>query len=259
MKRIFFYVIYFLFSLAFSNATAFDSKSNLQELKNGAVMFTFDDCDIDGWLKSIDLFKKYNAHATFFFSHKIGSEQIECMKKLKSAGHSLGLHGYHHTNAPEYIAKHGADSYLKRDILPQLVAIKEAGLNIENFAFPNNRYNDIALSLLQKYFKRFRAGCGTSLMTPNDVAYQNAFFAPSLLSKKIVFRGFGVGAYYSTTEKALLDAIEKASRENKVIVLFSHKIYPNARGVNMPLELLEAALKKAKALDMAIIGFDDIK
>ncbi len=230
----------------------------LSSIKNGVVLFTFDDCDISGWTNAIPLFKSYNAHATFFFSGKIGKEQIECIKKLKAAGHSFGLHGEHHVNAPEYIKKHGENTYLKFDIYPQLLALEKAGLTTKNFAFPNNRHNTDTVKLLQKHFYKFRAGAGASLMNPQENAYEKAFFSVSDLSDKVVFGGFGVGMYYKTSKENFLLALEKASHENKVIVIFSHAIKPNAKGVHMPLDYLEAALKKARELDMKIIGFDDI-
>ncbi len=237
----------------------FADENKASDIKNGAVLFTFDDCDIEGWTKSIELFKSYNAHATFFFSGKIGEAQIECMKKLQTAGHSIGLHGQHHANAPEYIKKHGAEEYLKFDIYPQLSALKKARVVTKNFAFPNNRYDEASVILLQKYFSKFRAGTGASLMRPQEDTYEKGFFSTSELPNKIVLGGFGVGKYYKTTKENFLMALEKASRENKVIVIFSHSIKPNASGVHMPLEYLQTALDKAKALKMKVIGFDDIQ
>ena len=70
--------------------------------------------------------------------------------------------------------------------------------------------------------------------------------------------GCGIGEYYLSTKENLDAALEKASKENKLIVFFSHGIAPHAKSVNMPLEMLEHLLKKASELKMEIIGFDQL-
>ncbi len=228
------------------------------EIKHGAVFFTFDDCDVNGWTNSTELFRRYNGHATFFFCGAIGEEQIECMKKLSAAGHSLGLHTLTHADAPEFISQYGGAAYWRQEIAPQLAAAEAAEVNIRNFAFPNNRKDAASIALLSRQFKRFRAGCGARLTEPDTPAYEKAFFPVSELADKHLFGGFGVGEYYKTEPENLLNALEKAALENKVLVIFSHAITPQAKGVNMPLELLTAALEKADSLGMKIIGFDDL-
>ncbi len=256
MKKI---TLYLICTLAFFISGCAAMKNGERKMEKGAILFTFDDCDVNGWTNSIELFKRYNAHATFFFSGRIEDEQIECMKKLQAAGHSIGLHSLTHKDAPEFIEKNGTDAYWKQEIEPQLSAVKQAGLSIKNFAFPNNLYNDASIALLQREFKRFRAGCGAKLTEPETQEYANAFFPVSELAGKTVFGGFGVGEYYKTKQEDLLSAIDKAARENKVLVIFSHAIAPEAKGVNMPLEYLTAALEHADSLGMKILGFDDIE
>ncbi len=234
-------------------------KTMTKNLQNGAVIFTFDDCDVDGWTGSIALFRRYNAHATFFFCGNLGEKELACMKKLSDAGHSVGLHTQSHADAPQFIQQHGKEAYYKTEIAPQLEAVSSAGIDVRNFAFPNNRKDDASISLLKQHFRKFRAGCGASLTAPGSEAYENAFFPVAELPQKEVFGGFGVGEYYKTELPQLLAALEKASRENKVLVIFSHAIAPQAKSVNMPLEYLTAALEKADSLGMAILGFDDIQ
>ncbi len=226
---------------------------------SGTVFFTFDDCDLEGWTNAIELFRKHNAHATFFFYGEVTGAYIECMKKLAAAGHSVGLHSRTHANAPEFIQKNGADAYWKQEIEPQLSAVKAAGLDIRNFAFPNNLYDDAVLALLGKQFKRFRAGCGASLEEPETEAYEKAFHDPAELPDRVIFGGFGVGMYYHTKLESFLNALEKAAEEDKVAVFYSHSIVPNAPHVHMPLEYLTAALEKAEALGMKILGFNDVE
>lgn len=229
-----------------------------RNIKHGAVLFTFDDCDIDGWTKSIEFFRQYHAHATFSFCGEIGEEQISCMKALAAAGHSIGLHTIHHEDAPMFIRQHGAAAYWNQEIAPQYEAVRSAGLTVRNFAFPNNRYDEKSLQSLQPVFQRFRTGCGASLERPEEKAYTRAFFPVCELAEKITFGGFGVGEYYKTRLESLLSALDRAARNNMAMVVFSHSILPQATGVHMPLEYLTEALEKTDYLGMAILGFDDL-
>ena len=86
----------------------------------GAVCFTFDDYHGKNWLKADALFKKYNAHATFFVVGTITPEKLEVMKKLQAAGHSVGLHGVNHRDASRFIARYGEKWYWENEVRPQL-------------------------------------------------------------------------------------------------------------------------------------------
>ena len=89
---------------------------------HGAVCFTFDDYHGENWLKAAPLFKKYNAHATFFVLGEITQEKADVMKKLRDAGHTVGLHTVHHRDAVPFIHQQGADEYIAKEITPQLDA-----------------------------------------------------------------------------------------------------------------------------------------
>jgi hypothetical protein len=53
--------------------------------------------------------------------------------------------------------------------------------------------------------------------------------------------------------------LKQTAEANAMIVFFSHNIYPGAKGVNMPTEMLEELLKTASELNMRVIGIDEIK
>ena len=79
--------------------------------QRGAVCFTFDDYHGESWLKAAPLFKKYDAHATFFIVGEITPEKAEVMKKLRDAGHTVGLHTLHHRDAIPFIHEQGEVQY----------------------------------------------------------------------------------------------------------------------------------------------------
>ena len=47
------------------------------DFKGGAVCLTFDDSRYTDWLAQRELFKKYNAHATFFYSGELTESHIQ--------------------------------------------------------------------------------------------------------------------------------------------------------------------------------------
>lgn len=228
-------------------------------VQNGVVCFTFDDSMYHDWLVQQDLFKKYNAHATFFFSGAISDEVLSSMRKLQANGHSIGLHSLNHVDASAFCEKNGCAAYLQQQVLPQLEKCQKAGISIRNFAYPDNSRNEETDQLLRAYFQRLRAGLGLTLPTGYCIAEQKlAFHSLDTLPKTLVMRGNGIGDYYATTTDNLDKALECASLENKLLVFFSHGISPDAQGVHMKTAQLEHCLKTASDLGLVVAGFDDL-
>ena len=193
----------------------------------------------------------------FSFSGVIGMEAIVCMKALQADGHTIGLHTIHHADAPEYIEKHGGAAYLSNEVEPQLEVCHKEGIACSTFAFPNNRRNDEALALLSCHFCRFRAGCGCPKGTA--VANFDAAFTPvSKLQGQRLFGGFGVGEYYGSRLDYLLGVLERIAKNNEAVTIFSHGIAPGAKGVNMPIELLEPIVIQAQRLGIIMAGLEDV-
>ena len=109
----------------------------------GAVCFTFDDYHGENWLKAVPLFRKYEAHATFFIVGEITQEKADVMKKLQEAGHTAGLHSLHHCDAVPFIHERSEEEYFRTEIKPQLDSCARYGLSIRSFAYPNNRRDEI--------------------------------------------------------------------------------------------------------------------
>ena len=84
--------------------------------KRGVVCFTFDDFHGENWLKADSLFQKYDARATFFIVGEITSEKLEVMRKLKTSGHTIGLHSIHHGDAVKYIQENIDLKYLMNQL-----------------------------------------------------------------------------------------------------------------------------------------------
>ncbi len=222
----------------------------INTVQNGAVCFTFDDFGGEGWLKADAIFKKYNAHATFFISGAIDQERIDVMKKLQSAGHTVGLHTVKHANATP-LTDMTIEDYFNQQVKPQLDVCKANGIEIKAFAYPNNRRTEETDAEMFKYFDYVRAGYGTP---DKSVVY----IPIAETGKKMVLRGGGIGDYYKSKLENLTAILDEAADKNMFIVFFSHRIMPGASGIDMPTELLEALLKHASKRKMKIIGAKEI-
>ena len=216
----------------------------------GAVCFTFDDYSGANWLKADALFKKYNARVTFFIVGTVTPEKLEVMKKLQSAGHSIGLHSLHHRNAVPLPAKWSRKEYFEKEVKPQLEICRKAGINVKGFAYPNNRRSTETDEELFKHFDYLRAGLGKEKKT--------LFYTSKDVKNKMVLGGGGIGAFYKSDVNVLKSKLKEAAETNTMIVFFSHNIYPGARHVHMPSEMLEELLKYASQLQMQVIGINEI-
>ena len=222
----------------------------INTVQNGAVCFTFDDFGGEGWLKSDAIFKKYNAHATFFIVGNIDSERIEVMKKLQAAGHTVGLHTVGHANAYP-LEGMTIEEYFNQQVKPQLDVCRANGIEVKAFAYPNNRRSEASDAFLYRYFDYLRAGYGTP---DKSVVY----IPVGETGPKMVLRGGGIGDYYKSNLENLTAILDKAAADNMFIVFFSHRIMPGASGIDMPTELLDALLKHASKRKMKIIGAEEI-
>ncbi len=218
--------------------------------RRGAVCFTFDDYGGQNWVKADKIFKKYDAHATFFVVRQITEEKAQVMKTLQAAGHTVGLHTQNHRNAVPLPRGWDMEQYIKNQVLPQLEACKKYQIKVRAFAYPNNRRNEKTDQALYKYFDYLRAGWGKT---------QQPIFTPlAELPDKMVLGGGGIGKYYKSDLNKLKELLTEAHKRDALIVFFSHNIKPKAPSIHMPTELLEALLKHARELNMNIVGAEEL-
>ena len=222
--------------------------------KRGVVCFTFDDFHGENWLKADSLFQKYDARATFFIVGEITSEKLEVMRKLKTSGHTIGLHSIHHGDAVKYIQENGADKYLEKEIMPQLDVCRGAGLEIHSFSYPCNYRNDETDRLLFRYFDYLRSGLGKD-------SKPTQYYPLKTLPEKNGFIGTGVGTYYNSEIPVLKAELTHAVETGSVLVYYAHDIGPadQIKKNDMPVEWLEDLLAFAKGVGLHIAGFDELK
>ena len=220
--------------------------------QRGAVCFTFDDYHGENWLKALPLFQKYDAHATFFIVGEITDEKAQVMKKLRDAGHTLGLHTLHHRDAIPFIHEQGEAKYIAEEIRPQLDACRKYGLEIRSFAYPNNRRDDDSDKMLLPCFDHLRAGRGP--------AGKTLYYPLKTLPEKCYLGGTGIGTYYNSDLTVLKEELTHAAETDSILVYFSHNIGPADQVSRFAtrIDWLEELLAHAQKLHLRMVGFDEL-
>ena len=218
----------------------------------GAVCFTFDDYHGENWLKALPIFRKYDAHATFFVFREITPEKAAVMKQLQDAGHTVGIHTLNHRDAVPFIHEYGEAKYLEEEVLPQLEACRKYGLTIRGFAYPNNRRDEASDRMLAPFFDHLRAGRGPEGKT--------LYYPLKDLPDKGFLGGTGIGSFYNSDLAVLKSELDHAAETDSVLVYFSHDIGPadQIRRIDIPVEWLEELLAHAKKRNLRIVGFDEL-
>ena len=234
---------------------------------NGVLLLTFDDPNYDRWVKVIPLFEKYGAHASFFPHRKLDDHALAQMKKLKDAGHTVGIHTLNHGDARTAWETGKGDEYIAREVKPQLEAYARIGHVVRAMAYPNNRHNAASDAALAEKcgIRHFRAGHVVrydpkhQYPKPDLVRTDEVFFPASELPGKTVLEGIGIGEAYRTDIDEILACINRAADRDEVLVTYSHDIRPDAKTISMKTEWLERILETAHVRGMRIIGFDEIE
>ena len=224
----------------------------------GILCLSFDDRNFDAWERCIPLFAKYDAHATFFVCGPIDSRAEDCMRKLSAAGHSIGLHGLNHLKATEALARLGEEGYLKEEILPQLSACREKGLDVRSFSYPYSARSPETDALLLRHFARLRSGFGCANGKTWGEAGPPFPFAEAPSHRVVMAR---CGTNPRDAPHSLAAMMPQVAADGEVLAAYAHGI--EAKGVqhdahHIAEEDLEKILSAAKAAGVAAVGFDEL-
>ena len=224
----------------------------------GALCLTFDDRNFDSWERCLPLFERYNAHATFFVCGPIDARAEKCMRRLSAAGHSLGLHGLKHLDAPKAIARLGEEGYLREEILPQLSVCREKGLDVRSFGYPCSERSQQSDTLLLRHFDRLRGGFGKVGNTSWGV-WTLPFPIGAASSNRVMMAMCGTNP--RDTPERIAAMMPQIAASNVVFSAYAHDIEAKGKGHfrnNITEEDLETVLSAAKSAGVAVIGFDEL-
>jgi peptidoglycan/xylan/chitin deacetylase (PgdA/CDA1 family) len=227
------------------------------------LLLTFDDHSTKNWVNFIPLFKRYGAHVTFFVDRwdKLSPEQINDLKKLKKAGHTIGCHSLRHRNMVTYSRKKSISQYITHEIMPAVKSMRKDGFTPTCFAYPSSARNIKTDAALFKKFKYLRAGSGWG----KRISEANKIFTPlnQMSSGSGLLFGTSVQPH-SATDPILVeveDAFKRCKSKNELVVFYAHDIRANnTAGPSHYItpDGLEAILKKAKIMGLPFYTFDDL-
>ena len=204
-----------LLFLCFLTLYSFENK--VQKPYNAGVVISFDDKYVNEWFDADKVLKKYSWKATFCVSKidSLDTEEINKLHKLQAEGNEIAGHGYHHYNAVKYVEKYGIDEYVKQEIDPMIKSMKKHSFSVTSFAYPFGERSDLLDKRLSGKFKiiRGRAFCG---YTPQKEGcyYRNT---------KFVYAFDIDNSHVHFSMPYLLELLDYAKRNNKILVLCSHK------------------------------------
>lgn len=130
--------------------------NDIKGLPNKSVMITFDDGYEDNFLNATPILKKYNIPAIFFISTGLLGKEHKGMKVMdweqikkisEDALFEVGCHATSHKKLHKMeridVAREIQES---KDILEQRL-----NKNVRLFAYPNGRYNDMVLKVVEEF------------------------------------------------------------------------------------------------------------
>ena len=228
------------------------------------VVLTFDDTFVQQWEAAAPIFKKHQAHATFFVTtfDRLRPEQIAGLERLRAAGHAVACHGLRHRKAADYAAAHGVDAYLRDEVGPAVRLMREAGLAPTAFAYPCSQHNAKTDAALLTVFRHLRTGAGVS--KGKTLRELDCIFTPV---ERVATRGclVGTGIDYTGTPRRPPDflqqikaALDRAKERREVVVFYAHNISNTGPGHHLAPSALEQILAHVQRIGLKSYTYDDL-
>jgi peptidoglycan/xylan/chitin deacetylase (PgdA/CDA1 family) len=220
---------------------------------NAGVVITFDDTSVNEWFEADKLLHQYSWKATFCVSkiNTLSHSEISKLLKLQQEGHEIAGHGYHHFDAPKFVAKNGIDKYIDQEINPMLNLMHFYSFKVTSFAYPFGFRNQEIDEALFKKFKIIRA----TTYGAEDPFFQNCYFNDS----KLVF-SIGIDTDHPNFSiPYLLKLLDYAKRKDKILLLFGHKpVQKITANYQTKIETLELICNYVKQHNMTFYSLSEL-
>jgi peptidoglycan/xylan/chitin deacetylase (PgdA/CDA1 family) len=220
------------------------------------VILSFDDAYVNEWLDTDQELKKFSWKGTFFVCkiNALNYHQIQKLLQLQKEGHEIGGHGLNHYNAADFIRIHTINEYMAKEIDPMLKLMNFYGFKVNSFAYP---YGGRTQALDTALFKKFKIIRGRAFCS-EDPYKQGCYFNPS----KLVFSFSIDDTHNHFNISHLLKLLDYAKKNNKILILNSHKTEKNITGDfqtnNATLELICRYIKKHSMKFYTISDLDNL-
>lgn len=188
------------------------------------VVLSFDDAYVNEWFATNQELKKYSWKGTFFVSkiNTLKQHQIQKLLELQKEGHEIAGHGLNHYNAADFIRVHTISEYMRQEINPMLDLMNFYGLKVTSFAYPyGGRTKKLDAALLKK-FKIIRGRAFCEEVANKQGCYYN--------NSNLVFSFSIDDTHNHFNLPHLLELLDYAKKNNKILILNSHKTVKKVTG-----------------------------
>ena len=188
------------------------------------VILSFDDAYVNEWFATHQELKHYSWKGTFFVSkiNTLKQYQIQKLLELQKEGHEIAGHGLNHYNAADFIRVHTISEYMRQEINPMLDLMNFYGLKITSFAYPyGGRTKKLDAALLKK-FKIIRGRAFCEEVANKQGCYYN--------NSNLVFSFSIDDTHNHFNLPHLLELLDYAKKNNKILILNSHKTVKKVTG-----------------------------
>lgn len=188
------------------------------------VILSFDDAYVNEWFASNQKLKKYSWKGTFCVCkiNTLRHYEIKKLLELQKEGNEIAGHTLNHINAVDFLRVHTINEYINQEIDPMLNLMNFYDLKVTSFAYPyGGRTKKLDAALLKKFkIIRGRAFC------EEVAAKQGCYFNES----NLVFSFSIDDTHNHFNIPHLLKLLEYAKKNDKILILNSHKTVENVTG-----------------------------
>lgn len=177
----------------------------------------------DGWANWTETIApeldKAGGKATGFVCNQYvdsGRVSLEALRKLQDEfGWEIGSHAYRHLNAPRYVARHGVEKWLEKELDASLAALRKAGLHARSLAFPFNALTPELAQAVKSRVESYRRA-------------EPLAMAPGIRPDGSV-PGTTIDIAQYTPVNIVKSWLDFAARKKQVLFLYGHRVLPDDR------------------------------
>ncbi len=193
--------------------------------KIAGIVFCIDDYYVGDFYKAnhYRYIQSMGIKMTYFITkyHILSKGQKRIIKIFQADGHEIGYHGTHHIHAKDFLDTSTITKYLNYEINPDLKLMRNDGLLISDFSYPYGSHTpQLDSVLLNKYFYFIKLGSTKpyfyTLNMPREIIH------PIPLDERYWIK-------YHISLQNILNYIDSAARQNKIIMFYGHRLTDNYR------------------------------
>lgn len=222
----------------------------------GGLVLTADDGYVSEWYEYLDFLNSFNSKISFYITNYSNLSSLDKVKlsRIDSMGHEVEFHGTNHVNFQNYILEHSIEDYLKYEIEDGLSALTQDGYNIKHFAYPYGPSNREIDSILIKYFTSVRKV--TRIPGNKKLKRSESVYYDVPVKEKII-RSTGIDNYYNIPENDIFEALDKAKAQNKILMLYCHRLSDEPGDWNIPKQKFEDIVTYCYYNDIPMITIEE--